>query len=232
MSSSEEPKSAMKALQLKSEYVHHLADKSVAQILNHHRPSPGNMYFSSKKASAADLEQEFTNRMKDSGSKITSRIIHHASKTFDEIISQDANFGTLLYKIKKAYDAYIRKKCGDLQSEEECPTYQELQAKVKNLEGALQDKNSVISKLEKEFLEMRSQVERSIEEKATKDSIIHDLKARIDVLNKQLTEVKKENDELRRFRGDGDMDEKDDQIRKLIHDNTILNDECIRLRDE
>lgn len=232
MSSSEEPKSAMKALQLKSEYVHQLADKSVAQILSHHRPSPGNMYFSNKKASAADLEQEFTNRMKDSGSKVTSRTIHHASKTFDEIISQDSHFGTLLYKIKKAYDTYIRKKCGDLQSEEEWPSYQELQAKVKNLEGALQDKNSVISKLEKEFLEMRSQVERSIEEKATKDSIIHDLKARIDVLNKQLTEVKKENEELRRYRGEGDTDEKDDQIRKLIHDNTILNDECIRLRNE
>ena len=40
------PKATMKALQSKSENLHQMADKSIAQILTHKQPSPGNMYFS------------------------------------------------------------------------------------------------------------------------------------------------------------------------------------------
>jgi len=208
----------------------------VAQVLSYHQPTPGSNYFNSTKASAADLEEEFTNRLKESGSRITSRTIKHASKTFEEIISQDVHFGTLLNKIKKAYDAYIRSKWGDLQSEDECPSYEELEAKVKNLEGTVKDKNGAISKLEKDFSALRNEMEKIyLEEKATKDSIIHDLKVRIDVLSKQLTEVKKENDELKRTLKESSFNnesKKDIEIQNLVHDNTILNEEWIRLRNE
>lgn len=107
---SDEANSTMKVLQSKSQYVQNLADKSVAQILSHHQASPGNMYFPNHKASAEDLEQEFTNRLKEDGCEITSRTIKHASKTFEEIISQDIHFGNLLAKIKNAYEAYIKQK--------------------------------------------------------------------------------------------------------------------------
>ena len=236
---SNQTKSTVKVLQSKSkfficiisnftlgEYVHQLADKSVAQILSNHRPSPGNMYFSTSKSTAADLEEEFTNRMKETGSKVTSRTIKHASKTFDEIISQDVHFGTLLNKIKNAYDSYIRSKCGEIQSEDEFPTYDELDAKLKNSERIIQEKNQVINKLEKEFLTMRDDMEKAyIEERQTKDSIIHDLKSRIDTLDSQLTILKKDNDDLKfKLRTGGDSD-KDKEIKNLIHDNTILNEE-------
>jgi predicted RNase H-like nuclease (RuvC/YqgF family) len=185
------------------------------------------MYFSNNRASAADLEEEFTNRLRESGSKVTSRTIRHASKTFDEIIVQDAHFGTLLTKIKKAYDTYIRCKCGELQSDNELPTYDDLKTKIKLCEGIITEKNSVIKTLEDEFLNMRAEMEKAyIEERQTKDSIIHDLKNRIDVLNKQLTDVKKENDELKsNAEKQHDDHGKEDEIRNLIHDNTILNDE-------
>lgn len=146
-------KSAKKALQSKSEYVHQLADKSVAQILSNQRPSPGNMYFTNSRKSAKELDDDF-------GSKVTSRTIKHASKTFDEIISQDVHFGTLLHKIKKAYDTYIRRKCGELHSEDENPSYEELNTKIKSLEGALKEKNTMITKLEKEFVNMRNDIEK------------------------------------------------------------------------
>lgn len=214
--------------------MHQLADKSVAQILSDQRPSPGNMYFSNNRASAADLEEEFTNRLKESGSKITSRTIIHASKTFDEIIIQDAHFGTLLNKIKKAYDAYIRSKWGELQSDNDMPSYAELRAKLKSWENIISDKNSHVKKLENELLNVRAEKEKFyLEERQTKDSIIHDLKNRIDALNKQLTEVKKENEDLRcKAEQNEDEIDKDQEIRNLIHDNTILNDEWLRLRDQ
>ena len=70
---------------------------------------------------------------------------------------------------------------------------------------------------------MRTDMEKAYqEERKTKDSIIHDLKSRIDSLNRQLTESKKENEELKDSKG---VAEKDQEIRNLIHDNTILNDE-------
>jgi hypothetical protein len=185
------------------------------------------MYFSNNRASAADLEEEFTNRLRESGSKVTSRTIRHASKTFDEIIVQDAHFGTLLTKIKKAYDTYIRCKCGELQSDSELPTYEDLKTKIKLCEGIIIEKNSVIIKLEDEFLNMRAEMEKAnIEERQTKDSIIHDLKKRIDVLNKQLTDVKKENEEFKsNAEQQHDDHDKEYEIKNLIHDNTILNDE-------
>lgn len=224
------PKATMKVLQSKSEHLHQIADKSMAQILTHKQPSPGNMYFTnSSKSTAADLDEDFTNRMKESGSKITSRIIKHASKTFEEIISQDLHFGTLLHKIKKAYDTYIKSKCGEPQSDNECPSNEELEAKIKNLEITLKDKNMTISKLEKDFISVINEKDKAfIDEKNTKDSIIHDLKGRIDVLNKQVTDMKKENDEFKKSLNEYSVDrenEKDIEIQNLIHDNTILNDE-------
>ena len=93
----------------------------------------------------------------------------------------------------------------------------------------IKEKNSIINKLEKEFVNMRNEMEKVYkEEKATKDSIIHDLKGRIDALNKQLTDVKNENEELKQKiqeNPDLDDDEKDIEIQNLIHDNTILNEE-------
>lgn len=230
MNIADNPKATMKAFQSKSEHVHQIADKSMAQILTHKQPSPGNMYFSStSKSTAADLDEEFTNRMKETGPGITSRSIKYVSKTFDEIISQDLHFGTLLHKVKKAYDTYIKSKCGELQSDNECPSYEELEAKIKNLEGILKEKNMIISKLEKDFISTINEKDKMyMEEKNTKDSIIHDLKGRIDALNKQVTETKKENDELKKtlneYSGDRE-NEKDIEIQNLIHDNTILNDE-------
>ena len=174
--------------------------------------------------------------MKESGTKITSRTIKHASKTFEEIISQDVHFGTLLHKIKKAYDTYIRSKWGELQSDNEWPSYEELETKIKALEGVLKDKNAIISKLEKDFITMRNEKDKMfLEEKTTKDSIIHDLKGRIDSLNKQVTDIKKENDELKKIVSDYSLDkenDKDVEIQNLIHDNTILNEEWIRLRNQ
>jgi len=64
-----------------------------------------------------------------------------------------------------------------------------------------------------------------VEEIKTKDSIIHDLKARIDTLDLQLTNVKKENNQLQEKINCKQDDSKDIEIKNLIHDNTILNDE-------
>ena len=88
------------------------------------------MYFSSAKTSTTDLEEELTNRLKEDGSEITSRTIKHASKTFDEIISKDVHFGTLLRKIKKAYDTYIRSKFGDFKIEKNLSNYEDLDMKL------------------------------------------------------------------------------------------------------
>ena len=72
----------------------------------------------------------------------------------------------------------------------------------------------------------RTTVEGKNEDIQTKDSIIHDLKARIDVLSNQLTEAKKENDELKEQEKGGENDlQKNIEIQNLIHDNTILNEE-------
>jgi chaperonin cofactor prefoldin len=181
----------------------------------------------------ANLEEEFTNRMKEEGTDVTSRTIKHVSKTFDEIISQDVHFGTLLHKIKKAYEAYIRKKWGDLQSEEENPSYEELETKIKALEGNIKDKNSIIKKMESDFRTIRNEMENKFfEEKATKDQIIHDLKARIDELWKQVSSIKKENEDLKQRFNSEEEHEKDIEIQNLIHDNTILNEEWIRLKDK
>lgn len=96
-----------------------------------------------------------------------------------------------------------------------------------------QRNNNVVTKLEKELLSLKSEMEQAyFEERRTKDSIIHDLKNRVDVLNRQLTDVKKENEELRSNQQDQQDDDKDQEISNLIHDNTILNEECLRLRDQ
>lgn len=83
---------------------------------------------------------------------------------------------------------------------------------------------------------MRNEMEKVyLEEKATKDSIIHDLKTRIEVLNKQLSDSKKENEELKKKFDESpyhNEDEKDVEIQNLINDNTILNEECIRLKNQ
>ena len=64
-----------------------------------------------------------------------------------------------------------------------------------------------------------------LEEKKTKDSIIHDLKSRIDTLNSQLTLIKKENEDLQIKLEEKVDDGKNQEINNLIHDNTILNEE-------
>ena len=64
-----------------------------------------------------------------------------------------------------------------------------------------------------------------LEEKKTKDSIIHDLKSRIDTLNSQLTLTKKENEDLQIKLEEKVDDGKNQEINNLIHDNTILNEE-------
>lgn len=95
-------------------------------------------------------------------------------------------------------------------------------SKVHYYEESLRDKNNVIKKLEKELLNLKTDMEKAyVEEKKTKDSIIHDLKARIDSLTKQNGELKRENQELK----DKDDDDREQEIRNLIHDNTILNEE-------
>lgn len=243
---SDQSKSTIKALKSKSkchqnenlltfigEYVHKLADKSVAQILSHQRPSPGNMYFSNAKSSAADLEQELTNRLNKEGTRVTSRTIKHASKTFDEIISQDVHFGTLLTKIKRAYESYINSKWGNIKNEDDQPSYEELQAKVLNSDKVISEKVQIISKLEKELVTMKTEMEKVyMEEIKTKDSIIHDLKARIDTLDIQLTSMKKDNTQLQEKLQAGRDESKDMEIKNLIHDNTFLNDEWLRLKDQ
>jgi len=201
--------SLKKTLHSKSGYVHQLAD----------------VFFN--KSSVANLEEEYTNSIKESGLEVTSRTIKHASRTFDEIISQDIHFGTLLHKIKLAYDTYIQKKCGNLQSEDECLTYEALESNNKALEKTLNDKTSLVKKMESDFMKMRKDMENAYtKEKNIKDSIIHDLKARIDDLTEQLSGVKTMNDDLRRKQNNqGEDFDKDTEINNLIHDNTILNEE-------
>lgn len=106
----DESKSTIRKLQSKSQYLHNLADKSMQQVLSNHKVSPGNMYFSNGKQStaAADLEEEFTRRLHEDGTGITTRTIRHASQTFDKVINQDNDFGNLLTKIKNAYETYIK----------------------------------------------------------------------------------------------------------------------------
>ena len=150
--------STIRKFQSKSQYLHNLADKSVAQVLSNHKVSPGNMYFASNnsKTSAADLEEELTRRLTEDGTEITSRTIKHASKTFEEVISQDVHFGNLLTKIKNAYETYISKKLGEWESQDDNkPSYQDLQNKSKKLENmfnSLQRDYLTSKKTEKELM--------------------------------------------------------------------------------
>lgn len=57
------------------------------------------------------------------------------NQTFNEIIQRDKNFGSLLLKIKQAYDEYLRKIGGPTcKSPLEKPTYDDLQLKMNLLE--------------------------------------------------------------------------------------------------
>lgn len=44
--------------------------------------------------------------------------------------------------------------------------------------------------------------------------------------------IKKENEEIRIISNTDILEEKEQEIENLIHDNTILNEECMRLREE
>lgn len=56
------------------------------------------------------------------------------NQTFNEIIKRDKNFGSLLLKIKQAYDEYIRRSVASQNQSPVQPTYDELQAKVQSME--------------------------------------------------------------------------------------------------
>lgn len=59
-------------------------------------------------ADAIYLEKQLTNRLKEASDN-EGKKLQAFTQTFNEIIKRDKNFGSLLLKIKQAYDEYIRK---------------------------------------------------------------------------------------------------------------------------
>jgi hypothetical protein len=65
------------------------------------------------------------------------------NQTFNEIIKRDKNFGSLLLKIKQAYDEYLRKSLESRQvSPVERPSYDELVSKMAAMENELKNYRS------------------------------------------------------------------------------------------
>lgn len=59
-------------------------------------------------ADAIYLDKQLTNRLKEAQDN-EGKKMQAFKKTFDEIIKRDKNFGSLLVKIKQAYEEYIKK---------------------------------------------------------------------------------------------------------------------------
>lgn len=57
------------------------------------------------------LEQQLSNELRDLRSKGDDgkEVMQALGKSFDQVIQRDKNFGSLLTKIKKAYDEYLEK---------------------------------------------------------------------------------------------------------------------------
>lgn len=85
-------------------------------------------------ADAIYLEKLLTNRLKEASDN-EDRKMQAFNQTFNEIIKRDKNFGSLLLKIKHAYDEYIRKSLHSQQaSPVERASYADLAEKVKLVE--------------------------------------------------------------------------------------------------
>ena len=66
-------------------------------------------------ADAIYLEKQLTNRLKEASNN-QGKKMQAFDQTFNEIIKRDKNFGSLLLKIKSAYDDYLRKSTLDSNS--------------------------------------------------------------------------------------------------------------------
>ncbi len=75
---------------------------------SHHSQSQHEQYQGYFTADAIYLDKQLTNRLKEASDN-EGKKMQAFTQTFNEIIKRDKNFGSLLLKIKQAYDEYIRR---------------------------------------------------------------------------------------------------------------------------
>lgn len=87
--------------------------------------------------------------------------------TFNEIIKRDKNFGSLLLKIKQAYDDYIRKTAQGMQSpcgkEGSKPSYEDLESKLMATEMELNSFKVRYEEGQRQLIQVRTEMEHNIE---------------------------------------------------------------------
>ena len=111
-------------------------------------------------ADAIYLEKLLTNRLKEASDN-EDRKMQAFNQTFNEIIKRDKNFGSLLLKIKHAYDEYIRRSAQSQQASPtiERSTYEELAQKVKINEQELINQRVKNEELQRIILQMKEEAD-------------------------------------------------------------------------